>query len=261
VIVDSASSAPGPVTAPALSGAAGPPGASRSPVVIVTGTDTGVGKTIVTAALTARALGGGQRVAVVKPAQTGTAAYEPGECSDVDTVRRLVGDDPTYVTIAEYPDPLAPLAAAIVSGQAQLPMSDVVDVVAKLGVDHDIVFVEGAGGLLVPMGSDGWTVADLALALRAPCVVVARAGLGTINHTALTLEALARRGVPASVVIGSWPAEPELVHERNLIDLPGETIGRIPAGAGALDRDTFRRSAPGWFGRQLSDSRGYPSDS
>ena len=81
-------------------------------IQIVTGTDTGVGKTIVTAALAARALGAGQRVAVLKPAQTGTLTFEAGEMSDVDTVRRLVGPGVTTETLAEFPDPLSPYAAA-----------------------------------------------------------------------------------------------------------------------------------------------------
>lgn len=218
-------------------------------IVVVTGTDTGVGKTIVTAALAVRARVEGRTVAVVKPAQTGTAEYAPGERSDVDTVRGLVGDDVTAETIVEYPDPLAPLAAALVAGLPPLAMETVVDSVAKAAAGHDLVLVEGAGGLLVPMGVDGWTVADLVVALRASAVVVARAGLGTLNHTALTLEALARRGVRATVVIGSWPERPALVHERNLVDLPGEVIGRIPQGAGQLAPAVFRERAPGWFAR------------
>jgi dethiobiotin synthetase len=217
-------------------------------ILIVTGTDTGVGKTIVTAALAARGLAAGLRVAVLKPAQTGTAEFAPGfETADVDTVARLVGPDVTCVTLAEYPDPLAPLAAAQVSGLAELYLADVLEATAKLVEQHDLVIIEGAGGVLVPMGFGGWTVADLAVALRAPAVVVARAGLGTLNHTALTLEALAARGIEAAVVIGAWPAEPELVHERNRIDLPGTIIGVIPENVGRLDRAEFRVRSPGWF--------------
>ena len=116
---------------------------------------------------------------------------------------------------------------------------------------HDLVLVEGAGGLLVPMGlrpsGEPWTMADLAVSLGAPAVVVARAGLGTLNHTALTLEALDRRAVPAGVVIGAWPAQPELVHWTNLTDLVPNLLGALPDGAGAMDPGVFRRSAPGWL--------------
>jgi dethiobiotin synthetase len=96
------------------------------------------------------------------------------------------------------------------------------------------------------MGYGSWTVADLAIALRAPAVVVARAGLGTLNHTALTLAALAARGIAASVVIGAWPAMPELVHEQNRIDLPG-IVGALPDGAGVLPPEEFRARAHTWF--------------
>ncbi|HEY1488929.1 MAG TPA: dethiobiotin synthase [Micromonosporaceae bacterium] len=217
-------------------------------VLVVTGTDTGVGKTIVTAALAARALASGRSVAVLKPAQTGTAAFEPGETSDVDTVARLAGPAVTCVTLADFPDPLAPLSAAQVSGRPELYLADALEAVAKLAEQHDLVLVEGAGGLLVPMGFDGWTIADLAIALSAPAVVVARAGLGTLNHTALTLEAMRHRGIAGSVVIGAWPAEPDLVHERNLIDLGVPITGVLPEGAGQLDHATFAARAPGWFG-------------
>ncbi len=219
----------------------------RGPV-LVTGTDTGVGKTIVTAAIAAAAQAAGLRVAVVKPGQTGTATGEP---SDVDVVRSAGrpgdGRDARVVTRSRWrrwPPPgwrrLEPLE-----------LYAVVDAVREEGETHDLVLVEGAGGLLVPMGlrpsGEPWTVADLAVSLGAPAVVVARAGLGTLNHTALTLEALARRGVPAGVVLGAWPAAPELVHWSNLTDLVPDLLGVLPEGAGSIDPGVFRRSAPGWL--------------
>ncbi|BCL16474.1 ATP-dependent dethiobiotin synthetase BioD [Micromonospora sagamiensis] len=215
--------------------------------VLVTGTDTGVGKTVVTAAVTAAAQAAGLRVAVVKPGQTGTATGEP---SDVDSVTRLAAPL-TGRTLASFPDPLAPLTAARVAELEPLGFDPVVDAVREEADKHDLVLVEGAGGLLVPMGlrpsGEAWTVADLAVALGAPAVVVARAGLGTLNHTALTLEALERRAVPAGVVIGAWPAEPELVHWANLGELVPKLLGALPTGAGAMDPGVFRRSAPGWL--------------
>jgi dethiobiotin synthetase len=211
-------------------------------VVLVTGTDTGVGKTVVTAALAAVAGALGARVAVLKPAQTGLAE---GEQSDVDTVRRLAG--PVHArTLAEFPDALAPLAAARVVGRAGLALDAVLTAVAELRASHDLVLVEGAGGLLVPMG-EGWTTADLGQQLDGPAVVVARAGLGTLNHTALTLEALSHRGIPAYVVIGAWPAAPELVHRMNLVDLPGARVGIVPEGVGQWPASRFRAAVPQWF--------------
>jgi dethiobiotin synthetase len=215
--------------------------------VIVTGTDTGVGKTIVTAAIAAACTAAGLRVAVVKPAQTGTAE---GDEPDAATVSRLA-EPVTVRTLASFPDALAPLAAARVAGED--PLTAVMAQLASRAIadDHDVTLIEGAGGLLVPLGEGGWTVLDLAVALDATAVVVARAGLGTLNHTALTLEALDRRDVPAMVVIGSWPAEPELVHRTNLQDLTGELAGAVPEGAGALAPPLFRREAPHWLAPQL----------
>ncbi|MET7424171.1 dethiobiotin synthase [Dactylosporangium sp. NPDC005555] len=211
--------------------------------VVVTGTDTGVGKTIVTAAIAAAATAAGRLVAVVKPAQTGTAE---GDEPDAATVARLA-EPVTVRTLASFPDPLAPLAAARVAGEdpltavmAQLALRTIVE-------EHDLTLIEGAGGLLVPMGEDGWTMLDLAAALGATAVVVARPGLGTLNHTALTLAALAARDVPAAVVLGTWPADPELVHRTNLHDLPGDLAGAIPDGAGALAPSLFRRESPHWL--------------
>ena len=216
-------------------------------VVLVTGTDTGVGKTIVTAAIAAAAQSAGLRVAVIKPGQTGTAGRGP---TDIEVVGRLAAPH-TVQTLASYPDPLAPLAAARVAHQPPLELYEVVDTLRAESARHDLVLVEGAGGLLVPMGvrpsGEPWTLADLATTLGVGAVVVSRAGLGTLNHTALTLEALSRRGVPAGVVLGAWPAEPELVHWENLSELVPYLVGALPEGAGAMEPGVFRRSAPGWL--------------
>jgi dethiobiotin synthetase len=216
-------------------------------IVLVTGTDTEVGKTVATAAMAAAAQAAGLRVAVIKPGQTGIATGEP---TDAEVVTRLAGPE-TVRTLAEYPEPLAPLAAAKVAGLPALDLYDVVDAVRAEAEKHDLVLVEGAGGLLVPMGlrpsGDPWTFADLATTLGSGMIVVTRAGLGTLNHTALTLEALDRRGVPAKVILGAWPAEPELVHWANLGELVPHLVGALPSGAGSMDPGVFRRSAPGWL--------------
>jgi len=213
-------------------------------VLLVTGTDTGVGKTVVTAAIAAAAGAVDYTVAVLKPAESGVVAGAGVE-SDVDTVARLAA--PRSVrTLASYPDPLAPLTAARQSGLPELAIGDVIEAVEVAGEAHELVLVEGSGGLLVPMGEGGWTVADLALALRVPAVVVARSGLGTLNHIALTFEAMAHRGIPGWLVLGSWPAEPELVHWTNLADLR-DLAGVLPEGAGALPPERFQAAAPRWL--------------
>jgi dethiobiotin synthetase len=216
---------------------------------LVSGTDTGVGKTVVTAGMAAAAMALGKRVGVLKPAESGIAP-DSGMESDIEAVLRLAGPAGAR-TLASYPDALAPLAAAEEAGAVPLAIGDVIEAVRVSEDSYDLVLVEGAGGLLVPMGEGGWTVADLAVALRCPVAVVCRADLGTLNHTALTLEALVHRGVRAPIVVGSWPEVPELVHWRNLTDLPGELAGVLPAGAGALPPARFRERAPLWFSPRL----------
>ncbi len=220
-------------------------------VAIVTGTDTGVGKTVVTAAIAAAATGAGMDVAVIKPAQTGAD-------SDEMVVRELAMPA-TVSTLVFYPDPLAPLAAARMSGMAPLELKTVLEAVSRAAEQHDLVLVEGAGGLLVPMGPH-WSIADLAREAGAPAIVVARAGLGTLNHTALTLEALAYRQIPPLVIVGAWPAEPEMVHFTNLEDLGMPLHGLLPEGAGAMEPGVFRRSAPGWLTPTLYGSCDEPRE-
>jgi dethiobiotin synthetase len=214
--------------------------ATQGRVLVVTGTGTGVGKTVVTAALAALALADGLSVAVLKPAQTGVAPGEPG---DVDEVRRLAGDV-TTAELARYPEPLAPATAARRAGRPPVTPAAAAAAASKLSAEHDLVLVEGAGGLLVWFDDDGGTLADVALALGAPVLVVAAAGLGTLNATALTTEALRNRGLECiGVVIGSWPGQPDLAALCNLDDLPATSgvplLGRLPEGAAALSRERF----------------------
>jgi dethiobiotin synthetase len=218
-------------------------------VWLVSGTDTGVGKTVVTAGIAAAAMARGLRVGVIKPAESGIPP-DAGVETDVEVVLRLAAPAGAR-TLASYPDALAPLAAAEEAGAVPLAIGDVIEAVRVSEDVYDLVLVEGAGGLLVPMGEGGWTVAELAVALRCPVAVVCRADLGTLNHTTLTLEALDRRGVAPSIVVGAWPEIPELVHWRNLTDLPGELDGVLPAGAGALPPPRFREQAPVWFSPRL----------
>ncbi|HEU5357309.1 MAG TPA: dethiobiotin synthase [Actinocrinis sp.] len=218
-------------------------------ILVVTGTGTGVGKTITTAALAALAAARGSSVAVVKPAQTGMA---DGEAGDLAEVARLAGiaeaDTHEY---ARYPDPLSPAAAARMSGLPPVSLHDAAADIRKLAESRRLVLVEGAGGLLVRFDEDGTTLADLARELEAPVLVVADPALGTLNHTALTLESMALRGVElAGVVLGSWPQppqEPDLAMRCNIRDL--ETLaarplaGAIRAGAGSLAAAEFLLAA------------------
>jgi dethiobiotin synthetase len=216
-------------------------------ILIITGTSTGVGKTVVTAAVAALAAAAGRRTAVVKVAQTGVHDGPGSDTPDLDTVTRLTGLTDTH-ELARFPDPLSPEAAARVSGLPPADLSRARAVIGRLAAERDLVLVEGAGGLLVRFDPAGRTIADLAAALDAPALVVTAAGLGTLNHTALTLEALRARKVRlAGVVVGSWPGQPDLAERENLADLEvvagAPLAGLLPAGSGALQPDEFRAAA------------------
>ncbi|MQY37168.1 ATP-dependent dethiobiotin synthetase BioD [Streptomyces sp. RB17] len=222
------------------------------PVLVITGTGTEVGKTVTTAAVAAAALAAGRSVAVLKAAQTGV---RPDERGDADEVARLAGPV-TTAELARYPEPLAPGTAARRAGMAPVHPQDVADRAAKLAAEHDLVLVEGAGGLLVRFDAAGGTLADAAGLLGAPVLVVAQAGLGTLNTTELTALELRRRGLElAGLVIGSWPDSPDLATRCNVTDLPevaeAPLLGAIPSGAGTLPPAHFRTTAPTWLAPRL----------
>lgn len=227
---------------------------------MISGTGTGVGKTVATAGISALALARGERVAVVKPVQTGV---EPGEPGDLAEVTALAGRVTTR-ELRRYPDPLSPEAAARRSGIEPVRPAEVARAVSELDATHDLTLVEGAGGLLVRFDSDGSTLADIAWALSAPLLMVAAAGLGTLNATALTAEVATARGIDVlGVVIGSWPRTPDLAAHSNVLDFPevagAPLAGALPEGAGALSPAEFLPVARGglspWFGGEFDPER------
>ena len=158
--------------------------------VAVVGTDTGVGKTVVTAAIVARLRRDGVDARAIKPAQTGFP-----EDDDADYVRWACDDEAAAVRLRTYGEPLAPAVAArraddpIGYEELRSETREAVD-------DAEFAVVEGAGGLRVPLSNDPQReIVDLVADLDTPALVVARSGLGTLNHTALTVEALRRRNV------------------------------------------------------------------
>ena len=182
-------------------------------VIFVTGTDTGVGKTVVATWLAA-ALAPRHRVALVKPFQTGAA--DPAADGDEAFYRAALGDEAVDIrTLVSLPEPLAPSIAA---ERARAP----VDVAAALvecralAKEGDIILVEGAGGLLVSITAEH-DMAGFAAALDASLVVVARPSLGTLNHTTLTIEAAERRSLPIEmIVISGFPRDAGVVEWENL---------------------------------------------
>jgi dethiobiotin synthetase len=167
--------------------------------------------------------------------------------SDTDEVRRLAGLADVH-ELARFPGPLSPEAAARAAGLPPLDLRAAADYIRKLSRTRDLVLVEGAGGLLVRYDPAGGTIAGLAVTLAAPVLVVTGAGLGTLNHTALTLEALAARGLAvAGLVIGCWPADPGPAECSNLTDLVSiggrPLAGVLPAGCGQAGPMAFLDAA------------------
>lgn len=204
------------------------------PGIFVMGTGTGVGKTVVTAAIALAARARGRHPAVLKPAQTGDDGRITG---DAEFVAGLIGLDEPVEALCPYRlrAPLAPSVAAALEGR-RLDPAHVVCSYNDLAGRHDLVLVEAAGGALVPF-SEGVDMAGLAALLGLPVVVAARPGLGTLNHTLLTLEALHRRGLTVlGVVISGYPDEPGLDALTNPGALarltPVPLLGAIPFDAG-----------------------------
>lgn len=209
-------------------------------IVVITGTDTGVGKTVATAALACHAHIAGIDVAVCKPVQTGAGTDDDGD-DDLAEVARLSGID-ALTSGWRYPEPLAPVAAAHRAGLPLPTRAEFIDLVEGVDRRGRLTLVEGAGGLLVELGANGYSLRDLAADLDAAVLVVVRAGLGTLNHTALTVESLAGQGIPcAGVVIGSWPAEPGPAEtsNREAIQRIAPVRAALPAGAGRLAPAAF----------------------
>lgn len=216
-------------------------------IVLVTGTDTGVGKTVTTAALASALQAEGRSVAVYKPCQSGAAAGD----SDCTEVIRLAGPLTAEAGVV-LQEPLAPVPAAALDGVKLPPLTSHAARVRELASTHDHVLVEGSGGLLVELDADGGTLADLGghLGRDAAFVLVARPALGTLNHTALTLEALDRRELAIhGVVLGTWPDEPGVLERSNRATIGSlrPLIGVLPERAADLPPVTFREASTHWL--------------
>jgi dethiobiotin synthetase len=182
------------------------------PGLFVVGTDTGVGKTRVSAAIARSLVGQGRRVGVLKPVATGAVRRgDIWECEDADALIRSVGGDLPLERVAPlvFEEPLAPSVAARRRGTPLAPETVLKEVRQALGwwaERADVMVVEGVGGLLTPL-AERMTVVDLAAALDYPLLIVARRALGTLNHTLMTVECALRRGLRvAGIVLNSAEA-------------------------------------------------------
>lgn len=172
--------------------------------IFITGTDTGVGKTVVAAAACAALAARGDRVAAYKPVVTGTDEPDAAWPMDHELLARCAGAAAGAVTAQTFGPPLSPHRAAELAGRPLDPAALVADA-RRAAAAGDVLVAEGVGGLLVPL-TLGYLVRDLAVDLGLPVVVAARPGLGTINHTLLTVQAARAAGLRvAGVAMGPWP--------------------------------------------------------
>ena len=191
--------------------------------LFVTGTGTGVGKTILSAALLAALRAAGEPVRAHKPVVTGLAEPPAARPPDHELLALAAGMAAEEVAPLRFQPPVSPHLAALLTGQPIDAVGLVERARTSAGAEQALI-VEGVGGLLVPLSHD-FTVRDLAVELALPLLIAAPPGLGTINHTLLTLEAARAVGLSvAAVVLTPWPTEPSEMERSNR-----ETIARMGA--------------------------------
>ncbi len=190
----------------------------------VTGTDTGAGKTVVAAAIASALSAGGTRVRVLKPILTGLDdPPDPAWPHDHEVLAAATGSNPSEVALRAYGPPVSPHLAVQLTG-IPLEPERLVEEIRAAQAGADVLVVEGVGGLLVPLAA-GWDVRRLACEVGLRLVIAARPGLGTINHSLLTIEAARAAGLDiAGVVFTPWPAEPGAIERSNI-----ETVARLGA--------------------------------
>jgi dethiobiotin synthetase len=171
--------------------------------IFITATDTGIGKTFVTAGLARAFREAGVDVGVMKPVATGCRKVDngvvfgtPGLISDdAERIRNAAGSDDelNLINPVRYEEPLAPLVAAQ-RARSPVDLSDIVSAYEKLRTRHQLLLIEGIGGLMVPIMEE-YYVTDLIKTLECPAIIVTRPNLGTINHTLLTVRQAQHEGI------------------------------------------------------------------
>lgn len=184
------------------------PNRLRQPGIFIAGTDTNVGKTVVTAALGLALQQTGSKVGIMKPVETGSAQDKTN--SDVHRLGNVFASckNVDVRNVYSLPRPVAPLEAARTAQQG-IDVDAILDACRTFAVQHDYMLVEGAGGILVPL-TDTHDVRDLIRLLGLPCLIVGRTSLGSINHTRLTLRGLREAGIPVfGILLNHTDATPE----------------------------------------------------
>jgi dethiobiotin synthetase len=189
--------------------------------VFVTGTDTGVGKTIVAASIVTTLRARGEPVRAFKPVVTGTDEPDPDWPADHELLARAAGMQAQEVTPVTFGPAVSPHLAAELAG-ARIEPAELVAHARALG---EPLVAEGVGGLLVPL-TTGYLVRDLAVDLGLPLVIAARPGLGTISHTLLTIEAARAAGLEVRcVVMTPWPPNRSAIERSNRETV--QQLGRV----------------------------------
>jgi dethiobiotin synthetase len=190
--------------------------------LFVTGTGTGVGKTVLSAALLAAMSAAGVRVRAHKPVVTGLDEHsETGWPPDHELLASVAGMAPEEVAPLRYGPAVSPHLASALAGETIDP-AQLIARARAAAIDDGALIVEGVGGLLVPLADD-FTVRDLAVALGLPVVIAASPGLGTINHTLLSIESARAAGLEVrAVVLTPWPDAPDEMECSN-----SDTIARL----------------------------------
>jgi dethiobiotin synthetase len=218
--------------------------------VFVTGTDTGVGKTVVAAALAAAMRDAGEHVGAFKPVVTGIDEPDGDRPPDHELLAAAVGRPVAEVTPHTFGPAVSPHFAAALAGTELRPDALVA---AARAIDCDVLVAEGVGGLLVPLAS-GYAVLDLATELALPVVVAARPGLGTINHTLLTIAVARNAGLTVrAVVLTPWPERPTEMQRSNaaaiaqLGDVEVATLALVGTGVAELAEAGASLPWPRWL--------------
>ncbi len=215
--------------------------------LFITGTDTGAGKTFVTAAIAATLAAAGESVVARKPLLTGMAEEATATSPrDNELLATVTGGNPNEIAPLRFDPAVSPHLAAEQAG-VELDVDGIAEATLAAADPEQALIVEGVGGLLVPISRTA-SVADLAVALALPVVIAARPGLGTINHCLLTVEALRQRRLEVrGIVMGPWPEAPSAIEQDNLktvAELAGVPVVTIPHVA-LLTRDSFEAAGAG----------------
>lgn len=195
------------------------------PGVFVTGTGTGVGKSVVAAALAATLVAEGRDVVASKPLLSGLDEEPQGWPHDHELLAAITGEAAEQIAPHRYGPAVSPHLAARWAGETHTPKALAAEVHARWQERPGATaIVEGAGGLLVPIDEAGATMADLAHEIGLPLLIAAHPGLGTINHVMLTVEAARTRELPiAGIVLTPWGAAPSLIDTDNAAYLAART--------------------------------------